>query len=329
MPFKYRLIEPCRCFWSEGGRCLLGEDNTQETCAHCRVEDPRAEQTEGREDELVGRILDLVMGVPKMPVELPYHCPRLRADYLQRPCEKNIARVKALLAASKRGWARGEQVHLGPLEHCRECRGVELVIRKPEEIMSGQGAGPVSQPENQAAAGEVKYCKNCPTVEAHKNKNEHSMGLCLACLRKRAAENSRNRGRKGAAAAPRRETKTNGEAERCLGPERLKDLLGAEHDEVPRCKNCPDKPAVIDRLGQNMGFCKDCLAARGRRMGMLAHQKGDTAAPCYIPMGAAEYADIKAWLEEDAKEFERTLQKSIMYHLKIAHRRAVSPAEAA
>jgi len=32
MPFNHLKQEPCRCFWSEDGQCLLGEDNTQENC---------------------------------------------------------------------------------------------------------------------------------------------------------------------------------------------------------------------------------------------------------------------------------------------------------
>lgn len=50
MPFRYRLIEPCRCFWSEGGCCLLEEDNTQETCAHWRQEDPLSQSAEVHDD---------------------------------------------------------------------------------------------------------------------------------------------------------------------------------------------------------------------------------------------------------------------------------------
>ncbi len=52
---------------------------------------------------------------------LPYRCEKMRSESLHRPCEKNLARIKALQA-------KNPEAHIGPLEHCLECRGRDLVV---------------------------------------------------------------------------------------------------------------------------------------------------------------------------------------------------------
>jgi len=58
---------------------------------------------------------------------LPYHCPIFKTDHLLEPCQKNLARVKALKANHK---------PLGPLERCAECKGKMLETR-PRTVIEG------------------------------------------------------------------------------------------------------------------------------------------------------------------------------------------------
>ncbi len=53
---------------------------------------------------------------------LPFHCPRLKADFFKAPCAKKLMQVKALKTEFKLPF-------LGPLEHCWVCQGKELVRR--------------------------------------------------------------------------------------------------------------------------------------------------------------------------------------------------------
>jgi hypothetical protein len=58
-----------------------------------------------------------------------YRCEKWRADFIRRPCEHNLARIKALTK-------NAPKAHLGPLEHCRECRGKGLItLERREEPM--------------------------------------------------------------------------------------------------------------------------------------------------------------------------------------------------
>lgn len=200
---------------------------------------------------------------------LPYHCPVLRIDFLQRPCEKNLKRAAEFL---KKNWH-----HMGGLEQCQECRGARLEVKDLEASKEFNAFCPahpeqrlevVKKQKNGAsilttcalcetaakapAAPEVRYCKHHPDTPDHKN-----TGLCLNCLGERAAANSRNR--KG------RKTST---GETPVPP---------DNNWVPVCKN---------HLRQ------------------------------------AKYAELKVWLEEQAKENERTLNQEIMYRLKLAMREA-------
>ena len=59
---------------------------------------------------------------------LPFHCERLDGDFLLSPCAKNLRQVKERMD-------KFPSARLGPLEHCRVCRGQELITRsKPEEM---------------------------------------------------------------------------------------------------------------------------------------------------------------------------------------------------
>jgi hypothetical protein len=120
--------------------------------------------------------------------------------------------------------------------------------------------------------------------------------------------------------------KDEAEAERVLGPGKVPAATVAVAEDTPLCKNpdCPSpgSPAKIDKLGRSMGLCLKCLSARGRKVGIGNYERGITSAPVSIPLNQAKYAEIKAWLETQAAENERTLQAEIMYRLKIVMREA-------
>jgi hypothetical protein len=99
----------------------------------------------------------------------------------------------------------------------------------------------------------------------------------------------------------------------------LRGGIGIPLCSRPDCE-APGSPVKIDRLGRSMGMCETCLSARGRRSGLENTRLGKTSPPVAIPLNQAEYAELKEWLEEQAKEYERTLQREIMYRLKMAMR---------
>lgn len=55
---------------------------------------------------------------------LPYHCPRLhKAYFLRSPCAGKVAEAEALRT-------KFPQALLGPLEHCLNCQGKDLIERQ-------------------------------------------------------------------------------------------------------------------------------------------------------------------------------------------------------
>lgn len=116
------------------------------------------------------------------------------------------------------------------------------------------------------------------------------------------------------------------EAEEAPPPEKGIIQSPEKSSEMLLCKKCQQEPAIIDRMGRNMGFCRSCLAAQTKNN--LA--KGPAAAytPCNIPLNAPRYAPIKEWLLTEAEEANRNLDQEIMYRLKLAMRQAQGGAEA-
>jgi hypothetical protein len=104
----------------------------------------------------------------------------------------------------------------------------------------------------------------------------------------------------------------------------LSAVIDAETVLSPKypCNNHPDRAAKIDRLGRNMRLCEECLVERGRKSAQANREAGVTGAPFSIPLNAGKWAELKAWLEEQAGEYERTLQQEIMFRLKLAMREA-------
>ncbi len=101
-------------------------------------------------------------------------------------------------------------------------------------------------------------------------------------------------------------------------PEKLPDI---PHNHA--CKNHPDRPAKIDSLGRSMALCQECLSIPGYKSGVENHKRGLTTPPVSIPLNQAKYAELKAWLEEQAEENERSLLQEIMFRLKLAMRAAM------
>jgi hypothetical protein len=179
-----------------------------------------------------------------------------------------------------------------------------------------------------------QFCKHHPEVEAHKNKSGRFMGLCLQCLRDRAARNSRNRTKSAVLSSA--EIKRGREAMSRLAASQAKTVVDKfsemfapaplKSEPLPvipfplACKNHPDRLARVDRLGRTMRFCQECLAERGRKTGSLNF--ANQTPPMTIPLNAPEYAELKEWLLAQAAEYERTLAKEIMYRLKLAMREA-------
>jgi hypothetical protein len=275
---------------------------------------------------------------------LPYHCPEHQSDHLISPCVKQLARIAAM--------GKAGLIWLGPLEKCVACQGKKLIIREAPPPMSAAVAPPekeekmagvvnfknVEEAEKVLGPGKltgmsggvaesaapapinIQFCKNHPEVEAHKNKHGRYMGLCLECLRDRAARNSRNRA--GKVPQGKQEDSPFNYAGP-VAPDNHPDVrpLYAEGPS-PTCKNHSDRPAKIDNLGRSMGLCSECLSARGRKAGLENTARGITAPPMSIPLNLAKYEDLKNWLITQAEENERTLQHEIIYRLKLAMREA-------
>ena len=91
--------------------------------------------------------------------------------------------------------------------------------------------------------------------------------------------------------------------------------------EIPICTRpdceAPGSPVKIDKLGRSMGMCAACVSARGKRGG-YGCQSGKPPASVEAMLDQPKYAELKAWLEAQADEYERTLLQEIIYRLKIS-----------
>ncbi len=96
----------------------------------------------------------------------------------------------------------------------------------------------------------------------------------------------------------------------------------ADIQTLHTCKKHLERPAKIDRLGRSMGLCEECLSERGRASGIKGQYARLTGPPVSIPLNQGKYAELKAWLEKQAAENERTLTQEIMYRLKMIMRLA-------
>lgn len=110
---------------------------------------------------------------------------------------------------------------------------------------------------------------------------------------------------------------------KCELPSLADPLPTVESPPLPQfpCKKHPERESIVDKLGRPMGLCKECLSERGRASGLKGQYSGRTGPPVSIPLNQERFAEIKTWLEESAKENERTMNEEIMYRLKMAMRR--------
>jgi hypothetical protein len=84
----------------------------------------------------------------------------------------------------------GYNQHVGPLEKCLECKGIQL-IRNASKIVDFPKEDVVklkSVKKELPPADEVVYCKIHPEVESKRDALGRWMGYCRACLVKRGKE---------------------------------------------------------------------------------------------------------------------------------------------
>lgn len=160
---------------------------------------------------------------------LPYHCARLRGDYLQPPCAKQVA-------LAKERQDKFPHALLGSLEHCLACKGKDIEIRE----------APVSHLE-----GKTELAGQGPGVEVVPQQQDNLQDFEEAA----PLGPKEDKGMKGVV-----RFKDATEAERVLGP-------GKIPMPAPRCPKHPQEPQIGcsdsgKRAGQFMGACKICLAER-------------------------------------------------------------------
>ena len=276
---------------------------------------------------------------------LPYHCSTLRANFLNPPCEAQVAAAKEY-----RKNPFGGMLSYG-LAQCLECEGRGLITREAlpaaivketqqEELMEFQNVVEAPRcpkhpeelqmqcgPESKRAGQYLGACRVCMAERKVGRKPDgqpdgikekmtlavaRDMGLIVAPNKKGQGES---------AMAGVMHFKSEEEAERICGPGKIAAGAPVAVDpplcERPDC-TVPGSMVKIDKLGRSMGMCVSCLSARGHRCGIESHALGKTSPPVSIPLNQAEYAELKAWLEDQAKWYERTLGKEIMFRLKLA-----------
>jgi len=243
------------------------------------------------------------------PYFLPFHCPTFRTDHLTEPCQKNLARVKEL---------RNAQKHIGPLERCVECKG-KMLITKPRTVIEGlpepenwvkerflSESTPVSE-EAWEKLGEIPAPNPEVTTDVgEKEPEKHQLSPEKVAKTRKAVQRMAERYKK----PPKSE-------------EILPELPEKQIETQAETRYCPKHPKArqrIDALGRWMGMCDECLSARGREAGIQNAKKGVTAPPMAIPLNLPKYAELKAWLEAQADEHERTLTQQIVFILKTAWR---------
>lgn len=240
---------------------------------------------------------------------LPYHCPTFRTDHLQEPCQKNLARVKALKEGHK---------HVGPLEKCVECKG-KMLITKPRLVIEG-----LPEPENWVEERFLsepvpEFTISSPIDPLHPHLSEPAPvmeGKKPPKKEKTVATISETE----AAHIKRTEMMVLESGNKRPDGGSFHDFVGAEVVEVRYCPTHPEAVQKIDKLGRWMGMCSECLSVRGKKCGTENFGRGITAPPIFIPLNLTKYAPLKAWLEAQAEEYEQTLHGAIMFVLKMAWR---------
>jgi len=149
-----------------------------------------------------------------------YRCEKWLANFVQSPCKKNLARIKALTK-------NAPKAHLGPLEHCRECRGKGLITLERREEPMQKAVKEQMPPAVARDPGEVKKVFAAaikPGVQL-----PESTPLPVAP-----------------------DTHTS-----------VQSVAGAPVEHP--CPNHPDKERLVDKIGRVTGFCIECHRERGKK----------------------------------------------------------------
>ena len=149
-----------------------------------------------------------------------YRCEKWRANFIRRPCEPNLARIKALTK-------NAPNAHLGPLEHCRECRGERLITLDQREEPMQKAVKEQMPPAVARDSGEVKEVFAAATKP----------GVQLPGPTPLPVAPDTHPSVQSAAVAP------------------------VEHP----CPNHPDKERLVDKIGRVTGFCIECHRERGKK----------------------------------------------------------------
>jgi hypothetical protein len=181
---------------------------------------------------------------------LPYHCPRMRGDYLQSPCAGQVAEARARRQ-------KFPQALLGPQEHCLTCQGKDLVIRE-----GAAPAGTVKEyltvpevPPVQAAGGSIGQ----PVVDQLvRTAGRDACATAAGAVSRPLGDESMSKG-----------TLSVSEAEKLFGKERMAEIMA--DPDIPRvappvkgqfCKHHPTVESHKNKNGAYMGLCRECLAIR-------------------------------------------------------------------
>jgi hypothetical protein len=268
-------------------------------------------------------------------MELPYHCPRLRCDYLRSPCAK-------MIEAAAEKWAVFPRAMLEFKDHCLECRGQELVRRE-----GAKGAGVQSAQEDTDMRGVVAFkdeaearrvlgpdkipaVSEAPCCPRHPNELQVAcsetgkragqfMGACKVCMAERRVGRKPKGTEKMTPAVLLDLKKKKGEvsvaeSNAAIVPPVMENpaLLPVA---PPASGNSPlctrhNRPIRFNRLGVSMGGCEECrreIAAIGGAKTKIQLAQNP------IERIFAAYPDKLAWLLETAGSQVRTPEGQLIY----------------
>ena len=261
--------------------------------------------------------------------DLPYYCAVWKVGHLLMPCQKNLARVKALKEAKK---------HVGPLELCVDCKGKMLITKpEPKEYVSPERKrwDPVpevttaplflkKEPEmRQLSPEKIRKAREAVQRMGERYKKEPKEEKIVATISQTEAEHIKRTEMMVLESGKQEKIVT-----RFDMTDKLSRLIPAKIEIMPSeasagvrfCPTHPEVPQRQDKLGRWMGMCAECVSIRGKKCGMENVNRGVTAAPMCIPLNLPKYAELKAWLEAQAEDHERKLVQEIMMILKMAWR---------
>lgn len=283
---------------------------------------------------------------------LPFHCPTFRTDHLLDPCKTNLARVKAMKVAKKhigplekcveckgkmlitvprvvieglpapeswvekrfvepeppkyvsperKGWEPTPEVTTAPLFLKDVPVPAENRLLSPEKIAAGRKAG-------HNLGKKYKTRKVLLEEEPHLSLEKEEIYSRIMAQQEEIAPELPKKQEEIVPAVKLTEKEA----------VKLGIVPPPEAQEARYCKTHPEAPQKQDKLGRWMGMCAECVSIRGQKCGEQNFERGVTAPPMSIPLNLPKYAELKAWLEDQAEEGERKLIQQIMFVLKMA-----------